>query len=277
MERYNRIVSDVMTIAYSVHSIPCDSSLAASRMRLANTATKNMGNAPSYSEVLSIPEYAASSTSYGSTSEDSEETRSAGSDFDTDVSTEGEGSFLHEEADESSLVNNTDADVFVLPRTALKKLATPALYTDADVCLGLVFRCAICQMTFHRDGGPQHCGLLEIEAFQGCVDAESIRPVLQALTAWCDQAILQANFVVIFDISSMSTPSIFGLHSLYDEISRQLPSLEAFRTYMQRYAVIRGDSHVINAIVDTVISLSGAETMPCICSDRYECWKALSE
>lgn len=135
----------------------------------------------------------------------------------------------------------------------------------------------LCELTFQPGAGPRGMGLLTATVRPGTIDAESVLPVLDILCAWTCNGALQGDFVAIFDISEMSMPSIFGLPSLVAVFEKHADQLTAFRDFQQGFAVIRGNSIFFNTFVDTLVSVSKAETNPIFAPDQTESLNLLME
>lgn len=124
---------------------------------------------------------------------------------------------------------------------------------------------------FHPRAGPRDCGLLEIICLPGSINATSIVPVITTLCEWFADGTLKTDFVTVFDVSSMTCPSVFSVYYIVEEIKKHTVALEAFKTYQQNFAITRGNSYIFNTVVDTMISASGCQTIPVFANDRNAC------
>lgn len=134
-----------------------------------------------------------------------------------------------------------------------------------------VFENELGKITFDPFGGPSNCGLLEVICAPGTVTVEDVNVVLTQLSSWFENGVLNKDFVSIFDISLMTTPSVFSVYSLIDEFGKHVASLEGFRIHQQRFGVIRGDSYIFNTLVSAVVTLCGPETPIVFGVDREAC------
>jgi len=134
-----------------------------------------------------------------------------------------------------------------------------------------------CVISFDPHGGPGLFGLLKLSVKPGPIDAEAVQPALGALCSMISDGTLKTEFVSIYDISQMSTPSVFSLPKLIQIFKQNLDKLESFQLFQQSFAVVRGRSRLFNLLVDAFVGLSKVYTKPIFTPNQEEALTRLDE
>jgi hypothetical protein len=176
------------------------------------------------------------------------------------------GKASHKIEEDSVDADTEEGDSCLDPTEASQDSSTP-----------VTFRTRLAEVMFLQSGGPQGYNLLAVSATSVTVDVENLQEVIDIFLSLMRSGLLQEDFVTVFDISDMSLPWMYQLPSLIGSLQESTSDLVAFRDHQQSFAVIRGDSFIFNTIIDTLVAVSRAETVPLFASDFSDAERLLRE